>query len=61
MGKKLPMKLGDIEISPDGVMIALYAVWAYFGIMALMTILMIIKAIAFYCFDYTIMIAGTPL
>lgn len=55
------MKLGDIEISPDGVMIALYAIWAYFGIMALMTILMIIKAIAFHFFDYTIVIAGIPL
>jgi hypothetical protein len=55
------MKLGDIEISESGVMIALYAIWGYFGIMALMTILMIVKAIAFYCFDYKIVIAGTPL
>lgn len=55
------MKLGDIEINPDGVMIALYAVWGYFGLMALMTVLMIIKAIAFHCFDYTITIGGIPL
>lgn len=55
------MKLGDIEISESVVMIALGAIWGYFGVMALMTILMIVKAIALYCFDYTIVIAGTPL
>jgi hypothetical protein len=55
------MKLGDIEISETGVMIALYAIWGYFGVMALMTILMIVKAIVLYCFDYTITIGGIPL
>ena len=55
------MKLGDIEISESGIVIALYVIWGYFGLMALMTILMIVKAIAFYFFDYTIMIGGIPL
>jgi hypothetical protein len=55
------MKLGDIEISSDGIMIALFAIWGYFGLMALMTTLMIVKAIAFHLFDYTIVIGGIPL
>jgi hypothetical protein len=55
------MKLGDIEISSDGVMIALFGIWFFFGICVLMTILSIVKAIAFYCFDYTIVIGGIPL
>lgn len=55
------MKLGDIEISESGIMIALYAIWGYFGLMALMTILMIVKAIALHFFDYTIRIGGMPL
>ena len=55
------MKLGDIDIPDTGIMIGLYAICGYFGLMAIMTILMIIKAIAFYFFDYTIMIGGIPL
>lgn len=55
------MKLGDIDIKEDVIMIAVYAILGYFGLMVLMTTLMIIKAIAFYCFDYTIIIFGIPL
>jgi hypothetical protein len=55
------MKLGDIEIPETGFIIGLYALCGYLGLMALMTILMIIKAIALYFFDYTIMIGGIPL
>ena len=55
------MKLGDIEINPEGIVIALYMIWFYFGVCTLMTILSIVKAIALYCFDYQIMIFGIPL
>jgi hypothetical protein len=55
------MKLGDIDIKTEAIMIAIYAIIGYFALMVFMTILMIVKAIAFYCFDYTIIIFGIPL
>lgn len=55
------MKLGEIEINPDGIVFALYALWFYFGLCILMVILSIVKAIAFYFFEYTIRIGGIAL
>jgi hypothetical protein len=55
------MKLGDIEINPDGIMFLLGMIWFYLGVSVLMIILSIVNAIALYFFDYTITIGGIPL
>jgi hypothetical protein len=55
------MKLKDIEI-PDGAILAILGFGCvYFGAILLGLIMAIVKAIAFYFFDYTIILFGIPL
>jgi hypothetical protein len=55
------MKLKDIDI-PDGFAIGvIYALLFFFGINALMVVLMIIKGLCLWLFNYKIIIFGIPL
>jgi hypothetical protein len=55
------MKLKDIEI-PDGAILGIFGFFCvYFGAILLGLTMAIVKAIAFYCFDYTIILFGIPL
>lgn len=55
------MKLKDIEIPDDAVLAILGFGCVYFGAIMLGLTMAIVKAIALYCFDYTITIGGIPL
>ena len=55
------MKLKDIDISTECIMVVLYALWLFVAVNILGLTLTIVKAIALICFDYEIIIFGTPL
>jgi hypothetical protein len=55
------MKIKDIDI-PDGFAIgAIYSLFLFCGINALMVVLLTIKGLCLWLFDYKIIIFGIPL
>lgn len=55
------MKLKDIDIPTECIMMVLYALWFFVAINTFMLVLTIIKAIALYFFNYQIVLFGINL
>lgn len=55
------MKLKDIDISIESVMMLLYFLWFIVVVNALMIVLSIVNVIALHFFNYKIIIFGIPL
>lgn len=57
----LNMKLKDIDIPTEVIMIWLYFLWFFVAVNVIGLTLTIIKAVSLICFDYKIIIFGIPL